>query len=46
MAPDEIIARITNGSPSMPAYARILTPQEVQKLVAFLSTRGSPGARP
>ncbi len=40
MAPDQIAARITNGGPNMPAYARILTPEQVRALVAFLSTRG------
>jgi ubiquinol-cytochrome c reductase cytochrome b subunit len=40
MAPQEIAARITNGGPNMPAYARTLTPQQVRALVAFLSTRG------
>jgi len=39
MTPDQIAARITNGSPSMPAYARSLTPEEVRTLVAFLATR-------
>ena len=39
MTPDQIAARITNGSPSMPAYAQSLTPAEVRALVAFLSTR-------
>ena len=39
MTPDQIAARITNGGPNMPAYVRTLTPQQVQALVAFLSTR-------
>jgi ubiquinol-cytochrome c reductase cytochrome b subunit len=39
MAPDAIATRITNGGPNMPAYARTLTPREVDALVAFLSTR-------
>jgi ubiquinol-cytochrome c reductase cytochrome b subunit len=46
MAPDQIAARITNGSPSMPAYARMLTPEQVRMLVAFLSTRGPSSTRP
>jgi len=46
MAPDQIAARITNGSPSMPAYARMLTPAQVRALVAFLSTRGPSSTRP
>jgi ubiquinol-cytochrome c reductase cytochrome b subunit len=45
MAPDQIAARITNGSPSMPAYARMLKPEEVQTLVKFLSTRGPSSTR-
>jgi ubiquinol-cytochrome c reductase cytochrome b subunit len=39
MTPDQIAGRIDNGGPNMPAYARSLTPAEVQALVAFLSTR-------
>jgi ubiquinol-cytochrome c reductase cytochrome b subunit len=39
MKPDEITARITNGSPNMPAYVRTLTPAQVRSLMAFLSTR-------
>ena len=36
-------ARITNGGPNMPAYARTLTPVQVRVLVAFLATRGASG---
>ncbi len=39
MHPDEITARITNGSPNMPAYVRTLKPEQVRALTAFLSTR-------
>jgi ubiquinol-cytochrome c reductase cytochrome b subunit len=39
MSPVQIDARITNGSPKMPAYARTLTPEQVRAIVAFLSTR-------
>jgi ubiquinol-cytochrome c reductase cytochrome b subunit len=46
MMPDQIAARITNGSLSMPAYARTLTPEQVRTLVAFLATRGPASARP
>jgi ubiquinol-cytochrome c reductase cytochrome b subunit len=46
MAPDQLAARITNGSINMPAYARTLTPAQVNTLVAFLSTRGSGSAQP
>jgi mono/diheme cytochrome c family protein len=46
MAPDQLAARITNGSLNMPAYARTLTPDQVRTLVAFLATRGPSSARP
>jgi len=39
MSPVQIEARITNGSPNMPAYARSLTPEEVRTIAAFLATR-------
>ena len=39
MTVEQIALRITNGSENMPAYARTLTPQQVDALVAFLSTR-------
>jgi ubiquinol-cytochrome c reductase cytochrome b subunit len=39
MSPDQITARITNGGPNMPAYARVLTPEETRAIVAFLNTR-------
>jgi hypothetical protein len=39
MTQDQIVARITNGSPSMPAYTRILRPDEVQVLAEFLARR-------
>ena len=39
MTRDQIVGRITNGGPNMPAYARSLTPDEVQALAAFLATR-------
>jgi ubiquinol-cytochrome c reductase cytochrome b subunit len=39
MSSDQITTRITNGSPNMPAYVRVLTPQETRAIVAFLSTR-------
>ncbi|HEX6616289.1 MAG TPA: c-type cytochrome, partial [Gemmatimonadales bacterium] len=41
MDADEIAARITNGGPNMPAYARTLTPEQVDALVAFLRSRRS-----
>jgi ubiquinol-cytochrome c reductase cytochrome b subunit len=46
MSPDQILARITNGGPNMPAYARTLTPAELRLLVAFLSTRTPASTRP
>jgi ubiquinol-cytochrome c reductase cytochrome b subunit len=39
MTAAQIALRITNGSPNMPAYARTLTPAQVDELVAFLGTR-------
>ncbi len=39
MSPDQITARITNGGPNMPAYARVLTPAETSAIVTFLSSR-------
>jgi ubiquinol-cytochrome c reductase cytochrome b subunit len=35
MTYDQIVGRITNGSPTMPAYTRILQPAEVQALAEF-----------
>ena len=46
MAPDQLAARITNGSLNMPAYARTLTPEQVRRLVVFLSTRGPASTQP
>jgi ubiquinol-cytochrome c reductase cytochrome b subunit len=39
MTHDQIVARITNGSASMPAYTRMLRPDEVQTLSEFLARR-------
>jgi ubiquinol-cytochrome c reductase cytochrome b subunit len=39
MTSDQIVARITNGSASMPAYTRMLEPEEVQTLAEFLARR-------
>jgi ubiquinol-cytochrome c reductase cytochrome b subunit len=36
---NDIILRIVNGRGNMPAYGSILTPNEVDALVAFLETR-------
>ena len=45
MPPDQIGARITNGSVNMPAFAKTLTPDQVNMLVAFLATRGRSSSR-
>ena len=39
MTAEQIALRITNGSENMPAYARTLSPEQVDQLVAFLSAR-------
>ena len=39
MTPLEIVGRITNGGPNMPAFTQTLTPEQIQAIVAFLSTR-------
>jgi ubiquinol-cytochrome c reductase cytochrome b subunit len=39
MSPDQITARITNGGPNMPAYVRLLTPEQTRAIVTFLNTR-------
>ena len=39
MSSDQITTRITNGGPNMPAYVRVLTPEETRAIVAFLVTR-------
>jgi ubiquinol-cytochrome c reductase cytochrome b subunit len=39
MTEDQIKARITNGGPNMPAFAKSLPPKEVQTIVKFLKTR-------
>ena len=35
----EMVGRITNGGPNMPAFTSTLTPDEIQAIVAFLATR-------
>jgi ubiquinol-cytochrome c reductase cytochrome b subunit len=35
----EMVGRITNGGPNMPAYVSILTQEELDAIVAFLATR-------
>jgi ubiquinol-cytochrome c reductase cytochrome b subunit len=39
MSPLEMVGRITNGGPNMPAYVSILTQEELDAIVAFLATR-------
>ncbi len=39
MTAEQIALRITNGSANMPAYARTLSPAQVDALVAFLAAR-------
>ena len=39
MSADQITARITNGGPNMPAYVRVLSPEETGAIVEFLSNR-------
>lgn len=39
MSPDQITVRITNGGPNMPAYVRVLSPEETGAIVEFLSKR-------
>jgi ubiquinol-cytochrome c reductase cytochrome b subunit len=36
---DEMVIRISNGGRNMPAFAGTLKPEELERLVAFLSTR-------
>jgi len=42
---DQMTIRILNGGTNMPAYASILTPGQVQDLVAFLESRHEPPPR-
>jgi ubiquinol-cytochrome c reductase cytochrome b subunit len=42
----QLIIRIMNGANNMPAFAGILTPEELDNLLAFLKTRTEPGASP
>jgi ubiquinol-cytochrome c reductase cytochrome b subunit len=39
MSPLEMVGRITNGGPNMPAYVSSLTQEELDAIVAFLATR-------
>jgi ubiquinol-cytochrome c reductase cytochrome b subunit len=42
LTPTDMIIRIANGGVNMPAFAGILRPDEVDRLVAFLETRRRP----
>jgi ubiquinol-cytochrome c reductase cytochrome b subunit len=42
----QLIIRIMNGAHNMPAFAGILTPTELNNLLAFLATRTEAGAPP
>ena len=39
MTPVQMVGRITNGGPNMPAFTSVLTPEQIRALVAFLETR-------
>ena len=39
---DEMIIRILNGGGNMPAFANIITPDELNLIVDFLQTRTGP----
>ncbi len=39
---DQIVVRILNGGPNMPAYANNLAPQQLDTLVVFLESRSRP----
>jgi ubiquinol-cytochrome c reductase cytochrome b subunit len=42
LTPDEMTVRILNGGKNMPAFASILTPEQINALVAFLQSRRTP----
>jgi ubiquinol-cytochrome c reductase cytochrome b subunit len=42
LTPQEMRIRILNGGYNMPAFGAILTPDDVDKLIAFLETRHAP----
>jgi ubiquinol-cytochrome c reductase cytochrome b subunit len=42
LTPDDMTVRILNGGTNMPAFASILTPQQINDLVAFLQSRRTP----
>jgi len=42
----QLIIRIMNGANNMPGFSGILTPDDLEKLLAFLATRTEPGTQP
>lgn len=46
LSANELTWRIANGGINMPAFAGTLTPEEMDALVAFLSSRKRPGVQP
>lgn len=46
MTQQQLIIRIMNGASNMPDFAGILTPEELDNLLAFLATRTEPGEPP
>jgi ubiquinol-cytochrome c reductase cytochrome b subunit len=43
LTPEQLTLRIANGAPNMPSFAGILSADELEHLVVFLSSRRSPG---
>jgi ubiquinol-cytochrome c reductase cytochrome b subunit len=46
MTKKQLIIRIMNGADNMPAFAGILTPEELDNLMSFLATRTESGEKP